>query len=277
MGTSNLIITTGELTQVWAPDLKMRKRNRTSLQEKRKTGRSIITVESLIASVKPIPSHAILLGRCQDGLPFLMELGDPEIGAVLIGCEGGYGKTHQLQAMVDSAVKTHAPKEMQVLILTLNPMEWDRMKHNPQYRDYVLGIHAWYDPRVEDQIQSLTALAEARRASGKGGPSIMMILDDLNYVEDLSLEAQVNLRWLLAYGAQSGIWLVSTLNASLAQDYQYWIEPCRTRILGRVMTQENTRLLGIRSDSEVSSLSPGEFKIWTGMSWMNYRLPLLGG
>lgn len=277
MGTSNLIINTGERPQPWVPDLNFRKKNRPASQTRRKALHNLITVENLITSLKPVPSHAVLLGQCRDGLPFLMEMGDPEIGGVLIGCESGCGKTHQLQVMVDSAMKTHAANEIQVLILTLNPAEWVRLNRNPEYQDYLLGIHAWYDPKAEEQIQYLTALAEARRDSGKRGPSILLIMDDLNYVEDLSLEAQVNLRWLLAYGAPSDIWLVSTINASLAQDYKYWIEPCRTRILGRIMTQKNSQVLGIRPDSEASRLSPGEFKIWTGTNWLNYHLPLLGG
>jgi hypothetical protein len=140
-----------------------------------------------------------------------------------------------------------------------------------------MGVHAWYDPRVEDRIQSLTELAEARRDGEKGGPSVLLILDDLNYVEDLSMEAQVNLRWLLAYGAQSNIWLVSSINAHLSQAYQYWIEPCRTRILGKAESITNNNKMDTIVDAKPSSLSPGEFTIWTGTSWISYSLPLLGG
>jgi len=277
MGTSNLIINTGALVQPWGTKLQNRKPTRLTTRKSQTALGEVKTVEKIISSIQPLPSHTLLLGECRDGLPFLMEMGDPEIGAVLVACEQGWGKTHQLQVMVDSAIKTHTPHELQVLILTLNPSEWDRFKNHPKFAKHMMGIHAWYDHRVEDRIQSLTELAEARRDGREGGPSVLLILDDLNYVEDLNMETQVNLRWLFAYGAQSNIWLVSSLNAHLSQAYQYWIEPCRTRVMGRVESRANATILDMDSDSNTSHLSPGEFMIWTGTSWLAYSLPLLGG
>lgn len=276
MGTSNLIINTGSLVQPWVSELKTRKRVKSSLKGRKKVAVNVKTVAKIISSIQPLPSQIMLLGECRDGLPFLMEIGDPEIGAVLVECDQGCGKTHQMQVMVDSALLTHTPHEMQVLILTLNPTEWNRYKNHPQYAKQLIGVHAWYDPRVEDRIKSLTELAEARRDGEQSGPSVLFILDDLNYVEDLSLEAQVNLRWLLAYGAQSNIWLVSSINAHLSQSFQYWIEPCRTRIFGRVESRTNTTNQDMDSEGNTTNLSPGEFMIQTGTNWMAYRLPLLG-
>ncbi len=235
------------------------------------------TVGALLGAIQPVPARSVLLGRCTDGLPFLMELGDPTLGAILIGCEAGHGKTHQLQVIVESALRTQSPRHLQVAVLTLNPNEWSSLSQEGTAGRYLRGLSAWYDPQAEELIAELIALAEARRQGERLGADVLLVLDDLNAVEDLSWEAQVNLRWLLEYGAQSGVWPVATLNADRASDLRYWVDPFRTRILGRVSENERAAVLANREDANAADLLPAAFKIWTGSAWLKYTLPLLEG
>jgi hypothetical protein len=234
------------------------------------------TVGTLLDAIQPVPARSILLGRCTDGLPFLMELGNPTLGAILIGCEAGHGKTHQLQVIAESAMRTQSPRHLQVAVLTLNPSEWVSSQEGTAAK-FLRGLSAWYDPQAEGLLAELTALAEARREGQRTGADVLLILDDLNAAEDLGWEAQVNLRWLLEYGAQSGIWPVASLNAGLATDLRYWVDPFRTRILGKVNEPELAEILANREDINTADLLPGAFKIWTGSAWLKYTLPLLEG
>jgi hypothetical protein len=229
-----------------------------------------------MGSLKVMPSRAILMGKSEDGLPFLMEMADAEIGAVLIGCDSGCGKTHQLQVMVDSVLKTNTPHELQVFILTHNPAEWLRLTDNPQSQKYVGEVHAWYDPAAEGMIQSLTEIAEGRREARHQGPAILFFLDDIHYAENLSYEAQVNLHWLLAYGSQSDMWLVSTISAGMVPAYRYWVDLCRTRVIGKVSSNENAAILSTQNFPDATALLRGQFKVWRGADWLTYSLPLLG-
>jgi hypothetical protein len=253
-------------------------RNQTDKKQQHlpKAGRQALTVSSLLDSIRPIPDRSILLGRCTDGLPFLMEFGDPNLGAILIGSEMGHGKTHQLQVMVDSAIRTLPAYKLQVAILTLNTEEWTRFSDPSEDRKYLQGMYAWYDPAAEGLIAALTELAESRRDGQRTGADVLLILDDLTAVKDLSCEAQVNLRWLLEYGAQSGIWVIATVGAKQAVSMRYWIDTFRTRIVGKVEMEEQTAILSDRSDVITADLSPAQFKVWTGESWLKYSLPLLG-
>lgn len=238
--------------------------------------KTAVTVSSLMEALEPAPQQAVLLGRCADGLPFLMALGDPELGAILISCEQGYGKTHHLQSLVDSALQTHSPRQLQIAVLTLNPTEWTRLAGRAAVRNYLQGVAAWYDPQAEALIASLTELAESRREGRQRGPDILLALDDLPALQDLPWEAQVNLRWLLEYGAQSGIWVVATVNAAEVVEFRYWIETFRTRILGRVGDEAAAEVLALNETEAIKTLSPGEFRAWTGAEWVGYTLPLLG-
>ncbi len=236
----------------------------------------ITTVGSLLRGCGPMPSGSILLGQCADGLPFLLELANPEMGAILVCCEEGFGKTHQLQVMVESAIRTYSPSKMQVTVLTLNPNEWTNLQREGNRLAHLQGVYAWHDDPVDDTIQALTDLADTRRQRTQRGPDILFILDDFNFVEELSFEAQVNLRWFLEYGAQSGVWLIGAINARYATAFRYWIDPFRTRVVGRVLCPDTTKTLTMGLCPQVAGLEPGSFQVYSGKEWVNYRLLPLG-
>jgi hypothetical protein len=164
---------------------------------------------------------------------------------------------------------------MQFAVLTLNPSEWNRLTDQAPARKYLQGLLAWYDPQAERLIADLTELAESRRGDQRRGPDVLLILDDLPALQDLSWEAQVNLRWLLEYGAQSGIWVVATVNATEVSGFRFWIDTFRTRILGRVTDGAAAEVLAAKATG-VADLAPGQFQAWTGSSWTSYTLPMLG-
>ena len=276
MGMTQLFVSPVKTLPGAFPGLSSRRRSQVTLLTRKRKMLDTLTVGGLMESIKPAPKRSILLGKCVDGLPFLLELGDPELGAILIACDSGCGKTHQLQVMVDSAVRTHAPHDLQVTILTLNPDEWSGVSQKPKQKKFIQGCFAWYDARSAGMIESLTELAEARREGERQGADILLILDDLAAIEDLPMEAQVNLRWLMEYGPQSAIWVVGALDARQASTMRYWVDPFRTRIIGHVVSKQNVESLVLRSDLPKHSAEPGEFQVWTGESWLAYRLPLLG-
>ena len=277
MSTSNLFAQPLRITQQATPFKLSGKVKRLRSTRNRRIQRNLTTVGSLLDSVHNIPLRSILLGQCLDGLPFLIKLGDPELGAILVGCDAGGGKTHQLQVMADAAIRINSPHDLQISVLSLNPQEWESFQKNSTSKKYIKSIFAWYDIRAEQTIKDLTELAEARRQNRVHGPDVLFLLDDLNYVEDMSYEAQVNLHWLLEYGAQAGVWVVGTIEAGLSNSLRYWINTFRTRIIGKILSSEDAKILAMRPDSIADHLNPGKFRVWMGNKWLNYRLVPLGG
>lgn len=234
------------------------------------------TVGRLLKASGQIPSHALLLGECADGLPFLIELGDPALGAMLVSCDKGAGKTHQLQVLAESAIRLNAPSDVQLGVLTFKPNEWQTWQLASERKRFVQGLFAWYDPWAEHLIQNMVELAEARRGGKRLGADVLLILDDLNFIEDLSFEAQVNLHWLLEYGSQYGIWIIGAISAHQVPHFRYWVDAFRMRIIGRVVSEENAEMLAVHTGSKLRHLEPATFCTWTGDRWHTHRLPLLG-
>jgi len=233
-------------------------------------------VGELLTAIQPGKFPFLLLGECADGLPFLVELGAADRGAILIGCDRGAGKTHQLQVLADSAVRLNAPSDFQVAVITFKPGEWQTWAGSPHNKKFLQGIYAWYDPWVSTFIQNLVDLAEARLDGKQNGPQILLILDDLSFLEELGFETQVNLHWLLEYGAQANIWVAGAIDAVKADQFRFWVEPFRTRIIGVTTSEDAAHILSSRTDSAADGLEPGLFRTWTGHDWRTYRLPLLG-
>lgn len=276
MTSSTAFVSKNKSAYQGLPKLLRRMRRDVLIPSRIKQSADIVTVGKLISSLKPVPGHSLLLGECKDGLPFLMQLADPAMGAVLVGGDPGCGKTHQLQVMVDSALRLNPPHDTQISILTHKPNEWRTFWGQKRQDKYLYQLKAWYDPSAEDLIEGLLHLAEARREGKRQGASILLILDDFNFVEELSYTAQVNLHWLLAYGAQSGVWIMAAIKANYASEFRYWIESFRTQIIGAAKISEDTEILSVGENSEAVNQKPGFFKIWTGFDWLTYRLPLLG-
>lgn len=276
MGAINMIVNDVKVNRKPFSPIKSRNRVRQPGVDKPRVPLKATTVGRLLISIRQINSPALLLGECADGLPFIIELGDPFMGAALIGCERSMGKTHHLQVLAESAVKLNPPSALQIGVITFKPGEWQFWERKPGNKKYLQGIFAWYDPWAEGLIKNLAELAETRYDGAKTDAQVVLILDDLGFVEELSYEAQVNLRWLLEYGAQAGVFVVASINAGQADRFRFWVEPFRTRIVGRITDEFAAEKLTLRKNSAVDALEPGMFRVWTGSDWRTYRLPLLG-
>ena len=234
-----------------------------------------VTVGRLMEIVKPIPKNSVLLGQCADGLPFFLSLTNAEIGAVLVSGDYGCGKTHQLQVIVDSIIQMHQPQDWQVEVFTGNTYEWSGMMLSKTRQPFLRELHAWYDIRSEAAIQALIELADARRQGQRKGPEIILILDGLNAIEELGIEAQVNLHWLIEYGAQFGIWVIAAISTGLIKSFPYWVQTFRTRLSGYTLRRDRSNAK-LNHDPLASSIEPGWFRAKSGDQLLAYRLPLLG-
>lgn len=276
MSASNVLLNTTQSFQGMIPEVRPSTIQRSNPIFSRISQGKPITVGRLLSKIKQTPQQTMLLGQCQDGLPILMGLDDPTVGAVLISGENSCGKTHQLQVMVESLIRRHTPDDLQISILTLHPEEWAYLQQDHHRQKFIHTIRAWYDHRSEKMIRELSEIAEFHRDGNQSQTRQMVILDDLNFIEYLSYVSQINIHWLLTYGVQLGFTMLATINAVYCNDYRYWIDIFRTRILGKIDLQDEADTLAMRPGSSAEILEPGFFRIWTEHDWLTYRLPLLG-
>ncbi len=235
------------------------------------------TVGQVLYSIKPVPYQSILIGACEDGLPFLLDLAQPASGPVLVTGDARCGKTRQLKVMVESALRLASPREIQIGVVTAHPEEWADLFDPYQGVKHSLGIYPWNHDSLSSLINSLAGLVEDRFTGRRNGPMVLLIIEDLSQVETLETSDQMTFHWLLENGAQVGVWPVASALAGQATSLPYWVDVFRTRLFGRIASPEVARQLAIYPDLEAGQLMAGsEFCTRLDNAWMSYWVPESG-
>ena len=224
------------------------------------------SLSEVLAEFGPMPGEALFLGIASDGLPVLLNLHDPIPGPLLIVGDPGSGKTALLQSIARAVEKMHQPEELQFGVLTSHPDEWSELKDIPNN----VGIFSHYEKSSEDFILSLASWAHGNKTSSQ---SVLLLLDDLEAVSKLDLDAVQNLRWLLLRGPARRVWPIITLNSQHVKNMAPWLESFRTRILGNVQDGQNIRRLD-SENADLNSLRTGsEFAMREGNNWLRFWIP----
>lgn len=226
------------------------------------------TLDQVLAGFGPMPDEALLLGVASDELPVLLNLHDPIPGPLLIIGDPGTGKTTLLQTIARAAEKMHRPEKLQFGALTNHPDEWNGFEEVPNN----VGIFSIHHRSSEDFILSLASWAHGNKSSRQ---SVLLLLDDLEAITCMDIDAVQNLRWLLLRGPSRRVWPIITLSTDRIGDMDPWLESFRTRILGNIQDSNIIRKLDAEQ-AKLDALSIGsEFALREGNRWLRFWIPSL--
>ncbi len=236
----------------------------------------IRSVGRIMNSLKDLPRRAILLGVADDDKPVLLDLDESDPGSILVYCDQGYGKTHQLQVIVDSIIKARYCSRMKIEVLSANPWEWEGPSVMNIQRKKCVNVLAWNDPQVEKMIARLAEIVQQRIIDQCDSREIILVLDEVNRMEKLSEQAQVNLNFIFSTGPKVKVWPVASMSVERRRTFTSdLVDLFDTLILGHISNQ--MRMAGYRCDECLASeLDPGEFMVKAGGRWNAYRLPMIG-
>jgi hypothetical protein len=276
MNNVNLMTLALDTSNRLLPELRQKNMQKNAFDKSYPTMLDTPSITQVLDRNQPVPFQTTLIGDCQDGLPFLMDLNQPENGPVLVTGDPETGKTRQLQVMVETALRLYTPRQVQVAVITRWPGDWEDILLGSSRRKFCHAITNLFDRKFMELVMDLTGLAEDRRNGRRRGAQVLLVIDELTGINDLDYEVQVNLRWLLEYGPQSGIWPLVSLEASKTQDMLYWVDVFRTRLLGHMDSITLANDLAIYPGNRCTQLIPSlEFIAWMGSDWITYHLPVL--
>ncbi|MBI5945468.1 MAG: hypothetical protein HY864_13960 [Chloroflexi bacterium] len=225
------------------------------------------TLSSVLANASPLPREAAFLGLAEDGLPVLLNLYDPIPGPILICGDQACGKTSLLQVITSASEQHHTPSEVQYSVITQYPNEWDGFRGHQNNA----GIYATLDPTAEDLLQSLVTWAHNNKGNQQ---SILLIIDNLEPVTQLSQQTEQNLRWLLLRGPSRRVWPIVTINSHRAKTIEPWLDFFRTRLFGRTRNSNDSTLLTGNPNKALDDLTAGsQFTMREGSNWLNFWVP----
>ncbi|MEW5827941.1 MAG: FtsK/SpoIIIE domain-containing protein [Chloroflexota bacterium] len=232
-------------------------------------GPALPTLSEVLTELGPLPREALFLGIAEDGLPVLLDLGDPAPGPLLVAGDEKTGKTTFLKTIVHAAAAMHEPEGLQFGVVTANPEEWEQENELPNSA----GVYPVYDNSAMDFILGLTAWAHNNRGSRQ---AVLLLIDDLESLAKLDFDARQNLRWLLLRGPNRRVWPVATLNAGRSGKSLEWLESFRTRIFGRIRHTGTARELSRTPNASLENIVAGtQFAMRENNNWLNFWIPAL--
>jgi hypothetical protein len=275
MTESNLLSLAIETSKRLVPEFKAKAGLVSASPANRNIQIQVPGVQELLETIQPLPPQTCLVGLCEDGIPFLLDLAKSETGALLVTSDPDCDRLPHLQVMVESLILLNSPHEAQVAVLTSDLDRWSNFSHQPDFSSHIMGIHAWYEQGAADMISRLVTLGVDRSQGRKRGPTIFLVIDDLQGAFDTDFEMQNGLHWLLENGTPNHIRTLSSLDAPLFEKNPFWTDTCRTFLVGKINTSALAENLGYSKDL-VANLIPGfEYLAYTGEAWLKYRMPAL--
>lgn len=237
-------------------------------------GRPLPSLAGLIREIGPQPPYSALVGLCDDGLPFLLDLSDPSPGSILIAGDRGSGKTRQLQAILASAGALNQPEEVCYTVITPRPAEFELLQSQAHCLDVLTPGERAACALVLDYAE----IANQRRTGRETGALLVLAVDDLaaldRYLDD---KATRYLQWLLQHGPSVGIWTFASLEAGRARELDRRLLPAfGTRFIGKIASPGRASDLTGCPEPVVEALEGGrQFCVLFGNEWIRFWIPEL--
>jgi len=228
------------------------------------------SLEQILALNPHLPIQTAILGMCEDGYPVLFDLLDERPGPLLITGETGCGKTRLLKMIIKTAISLNSPYEVRYSLVTSNPDEWSEFS-TPG--GHCLAATPEYESAAGDNIIRLAEIASARRKGRQEGAAILLVVDDLRFINRVDADVRLNFEWLLKYGPAAGIWPVVSLSEQNALEMPRVVSQFHTRIIGK-MSAASSKRLAIFDGLASENLETGkQFAVRVQDDWLSFWLP----
>jgi hypothetical protein len=228
------------------------------------------SLTELLAQTGPLPPQSVLLGICEDGLPFLFDLTNPAPGSLLIVGDLGSGKTRLVKSVLASARCLSKPNQLSYSIITPDASQYQEEMQAPEYCRHFLSPEEISTARL---IESLAQQAERRRRANTPGTLMLLVIDDLAAcVQALDDEQFRRLYWLIKHGPRSRIWVLATFDpASLEWIDERILDAFRTRLMGSITDPELAAYLAVDERFSSGGFAAGsQFCVPFGDDWIRF-------
>jgi hypothetical protein len=228
----------------------------------------------VLDEIGSLPSGTIFLGLAEDGAPLLHDLFPPEggkaaAGPLLVTGDARSGKTAFLQNLAAGLDATSETGDVLFGVITPRVEEWEAFEALPSS----LGIWSARPLSMGRLLGQLCAWASSSRPRHAG---VVLLLDGLAMVAEAGADVRRDLRYLLLYGPERGIWPVATVRASQAGGARLWLDYFTSRIYGRVANGPLAEYLTDDPEVRLDDLLPGvQYLLELPDGWLKFWIPAL--
>lgn len=227
------------------------------------------TLQAMLEQADELTPFSMILGVCDDCLPFVLDLKNPSPGAILVSGEHGSGKTRLLASMLHSAAYLSEPDQVKLYVASPAPGEFSTLAQIEHCQEVINTQGSAY----ESLILELADLAETRQRNTPQPPVILVAIDDLqSNLHALSEQAFARLCWLVRHGPRAWIWIIAATAPEHAKDiHPRLLAAFRTRLVGPLHDRSLTGLLSGDHGLDTRGLEHGyQFCVPYGEDWLPF-------
>mgnify|MGYP005847498479 CR=1 FL=1 len=214
-----------------------------------------LSLADIVQSHSPFPAYTAIMGVCDDGLPFLLDLSNPAPGSLLVVGDPQAGMAAFIKATLASAALLNAPDQVSFSLIVHEPGDFLYLSQADHCQELLTPTHSAADSFIE----SLVETAEQRRREARSGPALILAIDNLAAcLQAFNQETFTRLYWLVRHGPRYRLWTLAGLSTEDIKCVEpHLLAAFRTRILGSTRpSRQMERLIGTRVE-ELPSLEPG--------------------
>ena len=154
------------------------------------------------------PGKTLVIGSHKDGLPYMLDLDNPEPGdALIMGTHNGMYAL--LSTMCESACTMNSSQTLGFYIISADG------RHRYGVRSsHLLGVESPHERGSGELIIELASVVEQRKSGRELGKTIVLVIDDLASLMPMLSDYSVypNLITLIKSGSKSNIWPFVAIN-----------------------------------------------------------------
>ena len=227
------------------------------------------SLETFLEQRDEYPPYSIILGVCEDGLPFLLDLSNPAPGSLLIAGDPSSGMSRLLKTTLLSLVGLNYPDQVTFHMITRAPEKFSDLEETDHCQQILHLDH----PGVGELIEELAGTIEQRRQNWRQDPVIVLVMDDLAAcIGALNQHDFGRLYGLIKHGPRARVWTIAALSTEKTEEIEpRFLSAFRTRVIGSI---ENRELAGYLSGNDEIPLQELEgahqFCLFSRNEWLRF-------
>lgn len=194
------------------------------------------TLAEVCKEIVPLPEQAIVFGVGRDGLPVLYNICDPQSKNIVVWDRTMGQGLLLIKVAIEYILryKSEAAFKTEFVIISNHTDEWKKLGEHELgvwNKNECIAVVPFWDNVSSKVLFALSGWCYGRQADTRS--PVILFIDGLENVLDMSDDDQHNLRYVMQYGQRKNIYIVGTAQSKNRTKLVGWLDGFQREIVGQ--------------------------------------------